>query len=541
VSNKFLDQKPFVEQAIVGTRLFAEYCGRCTDNDWLLYDHKVNDSLEKFERKVALLEHGRCPHCGATRLQLFRKNKINPYIELALSAGQRCVVADTMMLTQDGIIEIGDYAGNRPYGFSDFNIDVSTGDSVERTSKFYRAKEEHCKHVKTKLGFEVVGTVDHPVMTSSGFKCLKDVSVGDEVRVYYGQNMFGNKSVILRDVTERADNAFAIYLDSLDTHHANMVHKPRRKPGCGKSNVYELTTDLAKVVGYWVAEGRHRGIANDDQNVLDLCFNVLHSMFGDLVRRKSRGVEFTSKYVQIWLQTFMQVDIKAGSSGKVVPKIILQGTKEIQCAFLSALFEGDGGVHKAKLKNRYSVGYASISKKLVDQISVMLLNLGIPHRRRERPTWATNGSAKQVEKTAYCLSITGPAIVTFSDTIGFQSERKSRSLNAAVEFYERSRQNNVPSYYEQLPTSLREEFYQVFDELQAALNTLPLRGTKAQHVGMLQGQPAQFDIIAQLQSDLEFIAKDRQNITKGSAAIDNKLQELEGVYLKTLYKLKNLS
>lgn len=61
------------------------------------------------------------------------------------------------------------------------------------------------------------------------------------------------------------------------------------------------------------------------------------------------------------------------------------------------------------------------------------------------------------------------------------------------------------------------------------------------NVGMLQGQPAQFDIIAQLQSDLEFIAKDRQNITKGSAAIDNKLQELEGVYLKTLYKLKNLA
>ena len=100
VSEKFLNQKPFLEQAIIGTQLFAEWCPDCSDAEWFLHDHKVSDSLLKLERKVALLEHGRCPHCGKDRLHFFKKRRLNPYIELALSAGQRSgKSALTAMLT----------------------------------------------------------------------------------------------------------------------------------------------------------------------------------------------------------------------------------------------------------------------------------------------------------------------------------------------------------------------------------------------------------------------------------------------------------
>lgn len=100
VSDRFLNQKPFVEQAIIGTRLFAEYCPDCTDMEWFLHTHKVNDSLLKFERKVALLHHGKCPHCHKTRLQFFKQKKLHAYVELALSAGQRSgKSAVTAMLT----------------------------------------------------------------------------------------------------------------------------------------------------------------------------------------------------------------------------------------------------------------------------------------------------------------------------------------------------------------------------------------------------------------------------------------------------------
>ena len=89
VSDKFLDQKPFVMQSLIGTRLFGEYCPTCSDTDWMDNGVKVNDSLGKLERKVALLEHGKCPHCHKTKLYFYRKRLLAPYWELALSAGQR--------------------------------------------------------------------------------------------------------------------------------------------------------------------------------------------------------------------------------------------------------------------------------------------------------------------------------------------------------------------------------------------------------------------------------------------------------------------
>lgn len=89
ISDKFLNQKPFIEQAVIGTKLFAEYCPSCSDQDYLHDKHKVNDSLDKFQRKVALLEYGVCPHCKNNRLHFFKKGLLNPYYELALCAGQR--------------------------------------------------------------------------------------------------------------------------------------------------------------------------------------------------------------------------------------------------------------------------------------------------------------------------------------------------------------------------------------------------------------------------------------------------------------------
>lgn len=52
--------------------------------------------------------------------------------------------------------------------------------------------------------------------------------------------------------------------------------------------------------------------------------------------------------------------------------------------------------------------------------------------------------------------------------------------------------------------------------------------------------PDKDDILDLLEDDLDFIAKNRKKITEGIPAIDNLLQELERVYLKTVYKLRNL-
>ncbi len=51
----------------------------------------------------------------------------------------------------------------------------------------------------------------------------------------------------------------------------------------------------------------------------------------------------------------------------------------------------------------------------------------------------------------------------------------------------------------------------------------------------------QKDIIKQLEDDLVWINKNRKEICKGLPALDNLLQSLESCYMKTIYKLNNLS
>ena len=481
VSDKFLNQKPFVQQALIATKVFAEYCTVCSDIEWM-DSAKVNDSLSKFERKVALLEHGVCPYCHRNKLQLYKKYGLKLFIELALNAGQRCVTADTLVLTQDGIVEIGDYVGNRPYGFSDFGKQFHTGDNGFQTaSKFYRARAEHCHNLVTYNGFSVCGTKDHPVMTLEGFKRLENVSIIDYVRVYYGQKVFGNKTVILRDVTEKTNLEYDTWRNGLSALNRSNTIKPRRKPGCGKRNIYELNEAVARMLGYWVAEGRHRGIANDDPNVLKDCFNTLHAMFGDVIKLHSRGVSFSNTYVQMWLQNLIGYDIKGKSANKEVPRCILQASKNVQTAFLSALFEGDGSA--TSRDNKQSVSYGTISKKLADQLSVMLLNIGIPHKRRTKFTWATNGSEKQVSKDCYTLSIRGPVLLVFQDEINFQSDRKKGILAQAVEFV-KTRTNLVPHFYEKLPEPMSAKFFALMDKVQSELNQLPNRGTTGSCFGL---------------------------------------------------------
>lgn len=89
VGDRFGNAKPFIEQAITGTSLFADWCPKCSDKEWFYHTHNVNDSLAVFERKVCLLEHGKCPSCGTTRKKLFDKKRLNPYTEAAIVWGQR--------------------------------------------------------------------------------------------------------------------------------------------------------------------------------------------------------------------------------------------------------------------------------------------------------------------------------------------------------------------------------------------------------------------------------------------------------------------
>lgn len=87
---QYLNADPYLEQALIGIRLFAEYCVHCSDVEWMHIDnHEPQEGLEGLRQHVVCLEDGVCPKCGRHRADMLAKKELKFYNELAVNAGQR--------------------------------------------------------------------------------------------------------------------------------------------------------------------------------------------------------------------------------------------------------------------------------------------------------------------------------------------------------------------------------------------------------------------------------------------------------------------
>jgi DNA gyrase subunit A len=109
------------------------------------------------------------------------------------------------------------------------------------------------------------------------------------------------------------------------------------------------------------------------------------------------------------------------SAERVVPEAILRAPQAVQAAFLRGLFEGDGGVERSG-RSLMRVSLVSASKRLLQQVQVMLLHFGIVARL----TQDTRG-------TTWRLILTGARnLQRYAASIGFVSEAKRKALEAIL-------------------------------------------------------------------------------------------------------------
>ena len=185
------DERPFLEQLLWGIVAFNDYCPKCTDMEWMLHDHKVDDTYSKFERKVCVLDHGVCPSCGLGRSKAVAKGLMPYYNELAINAGQRCVIGSTPVISQNGLLHIDEVNPGAALGFTLFEQGIHNGTNLETTSHYFVAEPEMVYRVDTARGFAVTGTNDHPIETVNGFERIEDLEVGTNLEIHYGQRTFG--------------------------------------------------------------------------------------------------------------------------------------------------------------------------------------------------------------------------------------------------------------------------------------------------------------------------------------------------------------
>lgn len=358
-----------------------------------------------------------------------KRHQEPPAVFLAGTRGSgKCISKDTLLLTAKGIQYAKDvFPGGEwePDTFIEYNCDlVNMNGELEETSHAYYNGVRDCIHIKSFHGYSLVCTPNHPlyVFNGTGFewKQAKDITTDDFLTTPQKLGIYGD--------FENYDIDFVYHKRQHDSSN-RVVTIPKR-----------MTVELAEFLGMLVGDcallSGSRGafsysidtaVYPDLEKVfkshLKSLFNIDCSVVLDYRYKSKQNLDkhklMTYRFSSVVLKSFLQyIGLEITQSvNKQVPYSILQSGKEIQQAFLRGLFETDGWI-----TTKYTeIGYASASEKLVRQVQLMLLNMGIQTHFRCRYN-------KEYDRNYFYLSLLDVTARERYREIGFISEEKKGRL-----------------------------------------------------------------------------------------------------------------
>ena len=356
---------------------------------------------------------------------LMRYKKVGIVASRGLS---KCVVGDTLISTGDGLQKIGDLAEWKKEESIDYreNEVLNIHGEKEKSSIIYSNGYQDTKKITTKYGYEIEGTLNHPliVMNKDGdmeFKDIRDINAGDYIAINR-KGVFGNKTKLDFDMKNFMDRYSGGH-----TYGVKDINVPKR-----------LTEDLAYYMGLLVGDG-HLGLDNGvifssaDKESIDFFKEYSKEEFGlNVIKRNENKYDyiFNSVYVRDYLR---QIGLGfEGSRDKTVPKQILMAPKNIVSSFISGLFDADATVSKS------GVVFGTSSKEMSIQIQQLLLQFGIESSRSE---WYN----QKYNNHNYTVSISSSASDIYERDIGFRLKRKTSKLKQINSVIRNSNNDIIPN------------------------------------------------------------------------------------------------
>lgn len=344
----------------------------------------------------------------------------------------KCVTKDTLLFTNDGIKEIGDYFESHTTNF-EYHHRINSLDVVnrfgelERVSRVFNGGFKDTKKVSTEFNYNIEGTPNHPLLSIDNngdirWTNIEDLRVGDYLVISRNNNVWGNKEDI--DV----NNLLREWLEGLPKQSSSHI-KYQDMPT-------KINDDIALLFGYLIGDGcltRDDKIlfSNIDTDIINNYTRIIESYFGlktNKVKDNKSDYVIYSKYLRKYLE-LQGLDYNT-SHYKEVPQCILSRSKSINSNFLKGLFDTDGTVES----NR--VSFTTASEKLSKQVQFMLLNFGIISSRRL--------NVNKNEQSHWTVSITGANINMFAEEVGFTSQRKSQKLTSILNIERNTNKDIIP-------------------------------------------------------------------------------------------------
>jgi hypothetical protein len=315
-----------------------------------------------------------------------------PVIPATAITIHKCVDKNTLLPTSSGLLTIDEVCTSPQMpevcGLTEF----------KSTCEPFVGVSEAGLRITTRRGYQLTCSVRHPLMRTDGcgmeWVLAPDLRVGDALRMRGNTQAFGDGSLppISVEIGKKS--------------------KPCQFPSV-------ISNDLAWLLGMLVGDGcqSDQRDARVDVTSMDPCVvrrfvKIMWSEFGLKASIKSKSkTKAKTAYVHSWpvRNWLLSIGLSyATAREKCVPHVILKGTKSQQQSFIQGYFDADGGVNSC-------VHVTSASEKLLREVHVMLLNLGII---------GTLGRMKD----AWRINITGPDVKKFELSVGFSIQRKAKAL-----------------------------------------------------------------------------------------------------------------
>ncbi len=261
------------------------------------------------------------------------------------AAMRYCVEGDTLVLTEEGLVKIKDLAETKLNSEKEINIKVlSFNCAVNRADMLFNSGIHKTRRIKTDIGLELVGSLNHPVLTfvkENGdikfkWKLLKDIKVGDYLVV-------NTKTPF--DFKREVDKFLAYSLGALC--FGGSIGKERLVISSRKEDFIDNLIKMFKE--------RYKKVLKNTCS----CGNFsLH------VKDKKALEDFKDKFIRKITE-------------REIPDLILRSSLKSQIIFIKAILEGYAEFRNGKLLLRHK------SEKFIKQLQIMLLNFGIIARKNK--------------------------------------------------------------------------------------------------------------------------------------------------------------
>jgi len=339
--------------------------------------------------------------------------------------GKSTCVNSLSFINDKGLIYLHEILPPIPSYLNDGEEDVIDWDDEIYTSEGFRKTKKLClekgivgKKIVTQNRFEHMGSNHHPLLVLNNkcefvYKGSDEFKIGDRICIQRNQNSFGNNIIPIADA----------YLIGLFI---------------GDGSIGKKTTP---------------NITSEDEETKMFCkeyctTNNISYRISDDKRTKNTSNMFFKRFDSFFEK--YNVD-RVTSYTKSVPYSVRTATKEVQVAFLQGYFDTDGTVHNTN----GGVSCCSVSKKLLKEIQLLLLNFGIVSRVRKKKTKSKFGKA-------YLLDIFSEDAFKFKELIGFRLKRKQSILDTYFDSTECNVNKDTIPYALQLCYSITEYYHRTY-------------------------------------------------------------------------------